>query len=187
MELIFPFHGNEQLRTSNSKENFALYHGNLGVGENNKAALFLAEQVFRQIDYPLVLAGRNPSKELKEIVAQRENIQLFENKNNDEIIDLIQKAQINILPTFQSTGVKLKLINALYNGGHCLVNGFMVKGTGLEDLCVIKEGRDEMRQGIIELKTREFSVSDRNKREELLFDKLSDHKNAKALIDIIFE
>jgi len=187
VKLVFPFHGNDGLKSASSKEQFAFYHGNLGVGENNKAALFLAKEVFRQINYPLIIAGRNPSKELKEIVSQRENVKLFEDKNNDEIIDLIQKAQINILPTFQSTGVKLKLINALFNGGFCLVNSQMVKGTGLEELCLVKNGRDEMRAGIQELRTKQFGSTQKNKRQELLFEKLSDTNNAKALIDIIFE
>ena len=35
---------------------------------------------------------------------------------------MIAKAQINILPSYTHTGIKIKLVNAIFNGRHCLVN-----------------------------------------------------------------
>ena len=35
---------------------------------------------------------------------------------------LIQDAHIHVLPSFQQTGLKLKLLNALFKGRHCIVN-----------------------------------------------------------------
>ena len=59
--------------------------------------------------------------------------------------DLISKAQVNILPSFNCTGVKLKLLNALFNGRHCIVNQDAVEGTGLESTCHIATGADDVR------------------------------------------
>ena len=47
---------------------------------------------------------------------------LLANPAEDEMRDLLAKAQINVLPSFNETGIKLKLLNSLYNGRHCVVN-----------------------------------------------------------------
>lgn len=52
---------------------------------------------------------------------------------------LIQEAHINLLPTFQNTGIKLKLLNALFNGRFCIVNSMMTEHTGLEKYCEIAD------------------------------------------------
>ena len=57
--------------------------------------------------------------------------------------ELIRDAHINILPTFQATGIKLKLINALFSGRFCLVNNKMIQNTGLEKLCIIANSKKE--------------------------------------------
>ena len=84
---------------------------------------------------PLIIAGNKPSQELKEAVSDYPNIEIRTNLNTQEIHQLIKDAQVNVLPTFQATGIKLKLLAALYMGRHCLVNSFMVENTGLEPLC----------------------------------------------------
>ena len=48
---------------------------------------------------------------------------------------LITDAQIHLLLTRQATGLKLKLLNVLYNGRHVVVNDKMVIGTELAPLC----------------------------------------------------
>src|SRR5690606_17916348 len=85
-----------------------------------------------------------PSMELRRAVNERPNVTLMENVTTDNIRKLVQKSWINILPTFQNTGIKLKLLFALYNGGYCLVNSTMVEETGLEEFCVVKNEPDEM-------------------------------------------
>ena len=61
------FHSGEEVTGKIGKGAFALYHGNLGVGENNQASLYLID-VFSKLDYPLVLAGSDPSKELLSLI-----------------------------------------------------------------------------------------------------------------------
>ena len=58
--------------------------------------------------------------------------------------DLIGKAHINVLPSFNATGIKLKLVNALFNGRHCLVNEATAEGSGLESACFVAHDADEM-------------------------------------------
>jgi hypothetical protein len=180
-----PFHGNSVLTQGNEKLDFALYHGNLGVGENNEAALYLIREVFNDIDYPLVIAGNNPTQELKEAVASNKNVHLSHHISTAEIKDLISNAQMNILPTFQGTGMKLKLINVLFQGRFCIVNRKMVHNTGLEDLCIIANDPMQMKKEILKLENVKFSEFNLSHRKNYLADKFDDSVNAKLLLDEI--
>ncbi|MBN8702533.1 MAG: glycosyltransferase [Bacteroidetes bacterium] len=179
------FHGFDNVDISLNTEKFCLFHGNLSVGENNEAAIFLAKKVFNNLSVPLVIAGSNPSKELVELAQNNDNITLKANISTNEINDLIAKAQINILPTHQGTGIKLKLLAALFRGKHCLVNTTMVENTGLEDLCIIANSASEFKKEINRLINTPFREQDIQKREQTL-DPFNPQKNIKDLISAIF-
>jgi hypothetical protein len=95
---------------------------------------------------------------------------------------LIANAQINVLVTFQATGLKLKLLNTLYNGRWMLVNREMLAGTGLDSLCEIAGDAVEMKQKIISLFKTEFDQNQLVARRLLLQSRFSDKENAKKLI-----
>lgn len=130
------FHSNQKVCVKTGSGTFALYHGNLAVGENHEAAMFLIRNVFSKLKLPFVVAGSHPKKELKQLAAQFPHIRIMDHASTEEIHQLIRDAHINILYTLQDTGIKLKLLNALYQGRHCIVNDKMVVDTGLESLCV---------------------------------------------------
>lgn len=176
------FHANEKVETELQKEKFALYHGNLSVGENNEAALFLVNKVFNETDYPLVIAGMNPSKELQKAIEGKKNITLLARVNTAEIMQLIKSAQLNVLVTFQSTGIKLKLINVLYLGGFCIVNDKMVRNTGLEPLCIIANTPQKIKDVIRKFAAMEFSRDKVLEREKLLNNNFDNATNARKLI-----
>lgn len=114
---------------------YALYHGNLSVAENRQAAHYLIEQVFSALSYPLIIAGNYPGRELQEAVKKYPHIRLETNISDERMQELIRQAHIHVLPTFQNTGIKLKLLHALYRGRHVVVNREMVENTGLEEAC----------------------------------------------------
>ncbi|HMP94933.1 MAG TPA: glycosyltransferase family 4 protein, partial [Phnomibacter sp.] len=120
-----------------SNGHFCLYHGNLSVPENEYAATWLLQEIFSQIEIPFVIAGKNPSPALERLAHQQAHTCIVANPPEREMQELIKKAHINILPSFNNTGIKLKLINALYLGKHCLLNSAGVEGTGLESCCHI--------------------------------------------------
>lgn len=119
---------------------YCLYHGNLSVNENEKAAEWLLQEVFSKTQLPLVIAGKDPSKKLAKLAHKYQHTCLVANPGDAEMQDLIARAQVNILPSFNNTGVKLKLINAVFNGRHCLVNEAAVSGSGLAPYCHVAEG-----------------------------------------------
>lgn len=184
--LLPAFHANDTPEIKTGKGNFILYHGNLGVGENNFAALYLVREVLKHINFPVIIAGNNPGRELIAACEQNKHITLEDNWNNEQIMDAIANAQINILPTFQGTGIKLKLLNALYRGRHCVVNELMVAGTGVEDACTIAKDTKEMIEHIKQLIGKSFTDSDVAARTAILANcRYNNESNAKTLLALI--
>ena len=182
---IMAFHPYENVVSKKGKGNFALYHGNLEVGENNQAALFLVKEVFARSKHQLIIAGNNPSSELKKAIADKKNIVLKANISTEEIDELITNAHVNILPTFQATGIKLKLLAALFRGRFCVVNSPMVANTGLESLCVIGETSLALLSRLNECFAKEFGDEEIEKRKNLLAEKFSNKMNAAKILEMI--
>ena len=165
---------------------YCLYHGNLGVAENEEAAMWLLQEVFADLPVPLVIAGKNPSKKLETLAQAHPHTCLVANPDEKGMQDLIQKAQVHILPSFNSTGIKLKLMNALYNGRHCLVNTAGVEGSGLDCCCEIADSREEMRAAVQILTGKPFTLYNFEHRVEQLQNLFNNKRNAEQMIRWIF-
>lgn len=184
---VSAFHPHDEVNCFTGKGEYALYHGSLEVGENNQAALYLVNEVFSGMDIKLVIAGNKASKELKEAVDQNPNIELKSSISTDEIYDLIKNAHVNILPTFQATGIKLKLLAALYMGRFCLVNTPMVSDTGLENLCVVRDKPDAIKMELEKLFLQEFQQLVIDKRRAVLKENgFSNSVNIEVLLKMLF-
>ncbi|MEO6329766.1 MAG: mannosyltransferase, partial [Ginsengibacter sp.] len=96
------------------------------------------------------------------------------------------KAHINILPSFNSTGIKIKLLNALFNGRHCIVNAAAIDGTGLELLCHVANDSSAFKKIIADLYDLEFTTNDQELRKEILLSKYNNEENARRLIQWIY-
>ncbi len=185
---ISAFHPDEKINIREGRGEFALYHGSLEVGENNEAAMFLTEKIFNDIEFPLYIAGNRPSKELIETATKYPNIKILSNLDASKISELIREAQINILPTFQETGIKLKLLAALYKGRHCIVNSPMVVKTGLADLCHVHDSVEDLKKCVKQLFDKDFESESIEKREDILTNSgFSNSFNIEKLNKMIFD
>lgn len=184
--LLPAFHPNEEVISLTGTGDYILYHGNLSVVENNQAALFLVSKVFNNSNLKLVIAGSDPSPMLIVAVKNNRNIELRINPGEVEMMRLIRNAHINILPTFQNTGTKLKLLNALFNGRFVIANSPMVENTGLEELCVICETAEHMQAALDELLQSPFPQLEIEKRKKLLGELYSNRNNAEKLLPLLF-
>jgi hypothetical protein len=182
---ITAFHSNDNMCNLIGKGDYILYHGNLSVGENDEAARFLVNTIFNEIDMPFYIAGNKPSALLKKAIEGKSHIKLFEHLSTEQITELIQKAQINMLPTFQNTGIKLKLINVLFQGRFVVANSTMVNNTGMEKLCIIANTPTEFKTAITKLMGQNFTEEDIEKRKHILQSRFDNHKNASELISFI--
>lgn len=164
---------------------FCLYHGNLSVAENEQAAIWLLEEVFSQLQTPFVIAGKDPSRKLQQLAQRRGHTCLEANPTMQEMQDLIKKAHINILPSFNNTGVKLKLLNSLFMGRHCIVNNAAIEGSGLHG-CSMAETAAQMKQNIEELAQKPFTEAAITNRVEQLSVLYNNQKNGELLIQKIW-
>ncbi len=175
-----PFHPNYEMKILTGKGQYALYHGNLSVPENEEAAIFLIRQ-FAGKDIHLKIAGQKPTDKLIKMIRSSHNISLLPNPDEHEMNTLILNAQVILLPAFQPTGIKLKLIESLYKGRHCIVNHAMIKNTHLESLCIFSE--IDFYKKTMECMSMEFTESDISKRKKILEKYYSNPVNAGIVVD----
>ncbi len=181
------FHANEELKILQGRGDYALYHGNIEVPENAFSAAFLIKDVFSKVNVPLVIAGMNPPDYIHDLVeAYKDTVTLIPNPDDNKMFELIRHAQVNILVTFQATGLKLKLLNTLYNGRFNLVNSAMVEGTPLGDACIVADRAEALATEIDRLKELSFDTDSLKRRQEILMEHYSNTVNAERLISLVF-
>ena len=154
---------------------------------NTNAVKYLITHVFNDLDIPLKIAGLNPPKNLINMInnGHGKDIELISNPDDQTLDNLIKHAQINISITAQQTGLKLKLLNTLYNGRHCLVNEKMLSGSELDDLCIIANDHATMKRKIKNLFEEEFDEYIIETRKQKLTSIYNNGHNVDYLIKLI--
>jgi len=165
---------------------YCLYHGNLSVAENEYAATWLIQHIFSGLQIPLVIAGKNPGVQLQALAKQQPNVCMVANPDDSAMQELIRKAQVNILPSFNNTGVKLKLLNVLKQGKHCIVNTAGVNGSGLESCCRITDTTEKMRKEVQCLFNRCFTQQEHQDRLNIFSEKFNNQANTAKFIEWIW-
>ena len=127
--------------TPQKTEPFVLYHGNLSVEENRRTAKYILEKIAPKMPHVLfVIAGHNP--DFKRIP---QNAKVIDNPTDEYLLQLISTAHIHLMLTFQPTGIKLKLLNALVKGnGHIIANHDMLYGHSLGRFCTRADSTKEI-------------------------------------------
>ncbi len=180
-----PFHPYKEVLSATGKGTYCLFHGNLAHIENSEAVFYLLKEVFSKIEVPLVIAGRNPSPEMKQACAALPHCRLVENPSTTEMEQLMKEAQIHVMLTFQPTGMKTKLLIALFYGRHILANDAMLRSTGLESICNIANTSAEISNKIKELMDTPFTEADISKRSEKLKERYNNTVNAQRILSLI--
>lgn len=180
------FHANDEVESLMGKGTFALYNGNIEVPENAHAVEYLIKEVFNNIDIPLVVAGMNPPQRISRLASGFPNVTIIANPDDHKMFELIKNAHVNILVTFQATGLKLKLLNTLYKGRFCLVNDPMLNGTGLNGLCEVGNNADALKDSLLRLFNQSFEPAGLSERKKVLEERYSNQKNGEKLIRLVF-
>ena len=158
----------QEIRSPEGKGQYCLYHGNLGVAENEAAAAWLISKVFSKMDLPLVIAGKGISKFLEAMSGKYTHIRIEKDPSMEKLDQLVRDAQVHVLPSFNCTGVKLKLLHALMEGRHCLTNEEGVQGSGIENMVAKAGSAEEFRALCRQLFDKPFTLSDKKNRQEIL-------------------
>lgn len=173
------FQGYKSFEAEDGFGKYALFHGDLETADNLKSALFLVD-VFSEIETPLVIAGEIPDKSLLNKIDAFDNISFQEVKNYHQLQDLIKNAHVNTLYSFQRSGTKLKVFNALFNGRHCIVNKNMVDDEGILDICSLAESKADYRKVVQSLFKKEYK---RSEAKQKALSKYNDVENAKIIVE----
>jgi len=160
---ISPFHPEPEFDTRSKNEKYVFYHGNLEVSENLKAAKFLINEVMPGLGFQLVIAGKAASK--LDSITKGKSVVLVDSPKDEEMLKWASGATVHLLPTFQATGFKLKLIYSLYTAKVIIANSQMVDGTGLEHYAQVANSVSEWRQEITETmnSSENLPIIERNK------------------------
>jgi Glycosyl transferases group 1 len=166
--------------------NFCLYHGDLSDPCNKKAAIWLLSKVFNDINTPLVIAGKEPGKQIIKLAEFYSHTCLIANPSKDEMEDLISKAHINVLPSFSNKRPEQKLTHALLTGRHCIVNDNAVTETGIESACHIGKNAAAFKSIILQLYRRPFEEEEINLRKKIFLN-LQKEEPVKKLLEWLYE
>lgn len=180
------FHKNNDVVSIPGQSDFILYHAKLSVSENLQAALFLIDNIFCNLPYKCVIAGMNPPEILYKRASRHQNIHIIANPDEEEMNNLIENAQVNILITYQPTGLKLKLLNSIFAGRHVIVNEMMTAGSGLQGLCRIANTKDEMIKACNKLMATPFTNEIIEERRKFLLSRFSNKTEAEKICSILF-
>lgn len=167
------------------KGHFILYHGDLRVSDNIKAALFLID-VYKKTEYHFVIASSCKNNAVLHEVNKHTNISFKDILTQSNLEKLFTNAHVNTLLTFQKTGIKLKLLNTLQQGKHVIVNTKMIEDTGLENLCELANNKQEILQKTAVLFAKDFSDFQRKERQEKLKN-FNPKENVQKMINFIFK
>ena len=163
-----PFHPFTKVSSAEDCGDYVLFHGNLSINDNEQAALFLMETIFSKNEIPFIIAGKNPSNNLFEKVKHFSNINIVSNPSEAQMSELIAKAHINLLWSFQAEGIKLKLFYALFQGKFVVANKNITNNLALNDCVTIVENTNEIIVLLNELFIQKFDNQQFIKRKELL-------------------
>lgn len=164
---------------------YIIYHGDLSVNENESVVLSIIHNIAPRVNFPFIIAGKNPSHKLVAAVKGMPNVQLITNPSEEKMEDLIENAHIHLLPALQPCGLKLKLLYALYAGRYCVVNEEMIAGTNLGTLCEIANSNQQSIEKLNNLINTPFTQTLIEKRREYLNLYYSPERNAGLFAELL--
>jgi hypothetical protein len=188
VENVFSFYNQNTnlLPEYRTKTKNILFHGNLSVQENIETVNYIFRRLAPNCTYNFVIAGKNPSKKMLLEAEKLNNVTVLANLTEEEMNLQISQSQINLLLTKQATGLKLKLLNSLYQGKFCLVNDKMLVGTGLDACVEIANSSQEILTKIDELMHIDFTETLYAKRASLIPKEFDNKVKAEKLISFVF-
>ena len=161
-----------------------LYHGNLSVEENVKAANYIIDKVVPLLpaEVRVVIAGLNPSPRIH----GSERIEIVASPPQPVMEQLMAEATVIALPTFQDTGIKLKLLNSLLGSrAHCVVNSPMLSDAWLGRHCIVADTPADMAREISAHCHSQVSDADFRRRFSEIRGRYGNAHNARLILDYL--
>jgi len=172
-------------RALNITEKYCLYQGDLSIATNVKMVEALIKDVFNKLPFTFIIAGKNPPEKLVRKVSAYKHIKIIVSPGSNEMEQLIANAHINILPSQNTTGVKLKLLNALFNGKYCITDKASAEAIQLHNICSTANNAEEITEAIKMLDGINITEKEIKERKETLKRIYNNEKSASIIIELI--
>jgi hypothetical protein len=142
--LTLPASISKELNEYSQTKNYALFHGNLSVMENENAVFWIHNAIKKSIscDFEFIIAGKDPSKKLVNFCTEN-NLQLIENPSIEKMNELICDARIHVFQSKSDSGVKLKLLKSLNSCGHIITTQNLIFDSQINNLCHIVNSKND--------------------------------------------
>jgi len=164
---------------------FGLFQGNLSVNENIEAVKYIDRHIAPLSQHQIIIAGKNPNWAIKRLCQQSPWLTLIANPTQDEMNDLIEKAQVNLLFTNQQTGIKLKLLHALAIGKHIIINSKMDDSNLFKPLCIVEDDSELIQKKFDQLMATPFTNEMFDKRQKQFLLTFNNERNAQEMMTAI--
>lgn len=127
----------------------AIYFGNLAVEENIRAVEFLIE-LFSELNHSLKIAGRGAESDLVKKMAACRRVEYLGELSDSDLRRSIAESKVCCLPTPQSTGIKLKWVQALFQANEIVLNHKMLVDEQFKDFCRLAESKEDWQRQLLE-------------------------------------
>jgi hypothetical protein len=181
---VSAFHTDQEVTSLLGNGDYSLFHGSLNVSENDHSARFLIEHIFNDLDDQLIIAGKEPSFELQKLCAKKDNVTLVSNPDWNQLNNLIANAHIHLMHASQKSGLKLKLLKALFSGRHVIANKDMATEKSISDHVVIANSNKQWKDAVLKLMEKAFD-EDQLKNRKATMNEFKNDKSVHLLIDSI--
>lgn len=184
---IPPFFNSENQAEIDEKSTVkqVLFQGNLAVKENEHAAKFILENIAQHTTNKIVIAGKDPSEQLIAMAKKVKNVALIPTPSIEVMDALIRNSAVNLLMTFQQTGIKLKLLHALESGQHIIINDKMDDSGIFAALCHVENEPRDIAAKIDELMQKPFTQAHKTQRDIDFAKNYGNENNARRILEII--
>lgn len=164
-----------------------LFQGNLSVKENEYAAKFILNEVAPLTNEKIIIAGKDPSETLIDLAKTHKNVELIATPSIEKMDALIRHSRVNLLLTFQQTGIKLKLLHALESGQHIIINDKMDDSGIFASLCHVENTAPAIVSRMEELLSLPFTTAMKVNRDAEFAENYGNERNAKRILELIHD
>lgn len=181
------FHSEKKYSVPEGIGQFCLFHARLDRELNHDSAMFLIKNVFSELTFELFIAGEGAKPELRKAISENANIRLVENLSDDDVMNLVKKSQINLMPAIGTTGMKQFLLHLLFNGRHLIASEKELEGLGFDDLYISAKNPLDWKAKITELMSMPIGEDDFQSRYEKLNLNYNNRFNGNVLSGLILD
>ncbi len=182
---IKPFHQYEDVMVLPGEGDYILLHGDLSI-EDNLAVIEQLAEICIKLNIKYKIAGRSPREEAIVRLKNLKNAELHLNVSSEEMLQLMQNAQIQIIDAMITSGFKLKLLSAMFTARHIVVRKILVSKALMKVVHTFSD-RSEIESLLIPLMQQPVSLKEIETRKSVLLPNFSNPANAAKLIKLLSE